>query len=73
MNPQWVANRVTYDKMRPPLDDTENWSKPYVDLMVQCWDHNYRSRPYFDEILRRLEQIHIFGIFSFYKFYNKLF
>ena len=70
MNPQWVARSVTYDKMRPSLANSETWSPIYVELMQQCWEHEYQLRPSFCEILHKLEIIYQNG--KFYPFLHFL-
>lgn len=57
MNPHWVAKSVINDNLRPSLADAANWSVSYVELMVTCWDQDYRKRPSFRDIQTRLENM----------------
>lgn len=70
MNPQWVAKRIIHEKIRPSLDKAHLWDPNYVALMVECWDQDYTSRPPFNEILSRLENLYSEGTLFVYSVEN---
>jgi hypothetical protein len=45
---------VVQGTFRPAIQD--DWSRNLSGLMKSCWDANFRSRPKFDEIEKRLLQ-----------------
>ena len=40
--------------MRPKISE-KDCPKPFLDLMNICWDRNPENRPFFDEVIDKLE------------------
>lgn len=49
LEPQKFANMVAYENYRPPIPETNRWTK----LIGKCWDQDASVRPSFKEILNQ--------------------
>ena len=57
MHPMQVARAVVDKKERPDVPIGVIGAQGYIDLMIECWDHEPARRPNFSEILTRLNAI----------------
>ena len=53
-----VSKKVIKEDMRPKINERE-CPKPFLELMQLCWDRNPENRPFFDEVIDKLETMKI--------------